>query len=81
MSRDFTPAPATLRDLPNGAEGLIARFDLPAPRRRRLLELGFLPGSRLRAIRRAPLGDPLEVEVAGFRLSIRSGDAAGILLQ
>lgn len=75
------PPPATLRDLPNGAEGRISRFDLPAHQHRRLLELGFLPGARLRAVRRAPLGDPLEVEVAGYRLSIRACDAGGIFLQ
>lgn len=81
LSRDFTKSRTTLRDLPNGAEGRIARLDLPARHERRLLELGFLPGSRLRAIRRAPLGDPLEVEITGFRISIRSCDAAGIFLQ
>lgn len=37
----------------------------------RLLEMGLLPGEQVRIIRRAPLGDPFEIEVKGYRLSIR----------
>ena len=46
--------------------------------RRRLLELGLLPGTRLVKHKVAPLGDPIEVEVRGARLSIRRAQAQGI---
>ena len=47
----------------------------------RLQELGLLPGASIRLVRRAPLGCPLEFEVAGARLAIRVRDADQILVQ
>ncbi len=70
--------PANLRELPSGAHATVAGFDLPAAARQRLLELGFLPGTPLHAVRRAPLGDPLQVEVRGCHLSLRHREASGI---
>ncbi|MBP8809598.1 MAG: ferrous iron transport protein A [Kofleriaceae bacterium] len=46
--------------------------------RRRLLELGLCPGTTVRVTNVAPLGDPLEIEVRGGRLSIRRDEAAQI---
>ncbi len=43
--------------------------------RRRLLELGFLPGVDVQLIGVAPLGDPLEIEVRGCRFSLRRAEA------
>jgi len=71
----------SLCDLSNGADARVVGIDLPAPVRQRLLELGFLPGTRLRAVRRAPLGDPLEIEVRGYRLSLRCREAKGIRVE
>ena len=48
------------------------------PVRRRLLELGLTPGTRIRVVGVSPLGDPLELEVRGSRLSIRKKDALNI---
>ncbi len=44
----------------------------------RLLEMGLVPGTRVELRRRAPLGDPLELRVRGYALSIRKAEAAGI---
>lgn len=44
----------------------------------RLLEMGLTPGIVVRVIGRAPLGDPLELEVRGYRLSIRRAEAARV---
>lgn len=44
----------------------------------RLLEMGLTPGVVVRVVAQAPLGDPLEVEVRGYRLSIRRAEAARI---
>jgi len=44
----------------------------------RLLEMGLTPGVPVRVVAQAPLGDPLEVEVRGYRLSIRRAEAARV---
>ncbi len=49
--------------------------------RRRLLELGLLPGTRVRVLRIAPMGDPLEIEARDTNLSIRRGQAQGIVVR
>lgn len=46
--------------------------------RRRLLELGFVPGTRVELVGVAPLGDPLEFLVRGASISIRRADAADV---
>jgi ferrous iron transport protein A len=48
------------------------------PVRRRLLELGLVPGTQVRVVGVSPLGDPLELEVRGSRLSIRKKEALTI---
>ena len=48
--------------------------------RRRLLELGLLPGTHVSVVRVAPLGDPLELSARNTRLSIRRSEAAGIVV-
>ncbi len=43
--------------------------------RRKLLTMGLIPGVRFRLIRSAPLADPVEIQVNGFRLSLRRHEA------
>lgn len=43
---------------------------------RRLLELGLVEGTEVQVVRRAPLGDPLQVRVGDYELSIRSSEAS-----
>jgi Fe2+ transport system protein FeoA len=70
----------TLADLAVGAEGVVAAVTCPRPIARRLMEMGILPGTRVAMVRVAPLGDPLEIEVRSYALSIRRSEAAGIVL-
>ncbi|RKZ27234.1 iron transporter FeoA [bacterium] len=49
--------------------------------RQRLLDIGFLPGRIVSVIRYAPLGDPIEVEVMGTRVSLRLNEAALIKIR
>lgn len=63
--------PTPLIDLPPGTP---ARLCAPAEGRaipRRLQDLGFVPGTPLVIRRRAPLGDPVEIEIRGYRLCLR----------
>lgn len=46
--------------------------------RQRLLEMGITQGARIRLVRRAPLGDPIEIHLKGYRLMLRSTEACGI---
>jgi len=45
---------------------------------RRLLDLGFVPGTRVRVVRRAPLGDPTLYELRGTQLCLRRSEAARV---
>ena len=47
----------------------------------RLREMGLLPGSTVTLVRTAPMGDPIEIKVRGYHLSLRLGEAEQILLE
>ena len=47
----------------------------------RLLEMGLTPGTEVLVVGQAPLGDPLELEVRGYRLSIRKSEAARVEIE
>ena len=68
----------TLAAFTIGQRGRIAGFDLPPEQRQRLLEMGMTVGSEFEVVRFAPLGDPIELKVRGYYLSIRRHEAAGI---
>ena len=48
---------------------------------RRLMALGFVPGTLVRVLRRAPLGDPTEYELRGTRISLRAREAQAIIMR
>lgn len=68
----------TLDQLAAGERAVIAGVDCPPAIARRLMELGVLPGTEVQVIRRAPLGDPLEIALRGVRLSLRKSEARHI---
>ncbi len=47
----------------------------------RLCEMGLLPGTAITYIRRAPLGDPIEIKLRGYRLSLRKEEATCIMVK
>lgn len=49
--------------------------------RRRLLELGFVPGVEVKVLGVAPMGDPMDIEVRGCRFSIRRAEAEAIRVE
>lgn len=59
-----------------GQSGIVRRVSCSRQVARRLLEMGLLPGTRVTVVRRAPLGDPVELELRGYKLSIRRSEAA-----
>lgn len=64
-----------LTALAPGQTGQVIAVDAEDARGRRLLDLGFLPGTSLRVLRRAPLGDPVVYELRGYRVCLRGEDA------
>ena len=68
----------TVATLPLGVEAVVRRVRCPRPVARRLLELGLVPGTRISITRVAPLGDPLELRLRNYSLSIRRSEAAAI---
>jgi len=71
----------TLDELKPGEYGIIARLEMHEQIRHRIMDMGVIPGSKIGVVKLAPLGDPIEVDVRGFHLSIRKADAHGILIK
>lgn len=74
MSGEICPLAA----LRAGQSGLVQPGCSEHPAVQRLLALGLLPGTQVVVVRVAPLGDPLEIEFGGLRLSLRKNDAAAM---
>ena len=70
----------TLDGVRPGGSGRVARLVGPVAVRRRLAEMGLVPGVQAAVHRIAPLGDPIEVGVRGYRLSLRRDQARCIVL-
>ncbi len=68
----------TLDALEIGATGRVERVRGDRAIVQRLQEMGLTTGVTVKAIRVAPLGDPLEVELRGYRLSLRKDEAAAV---
>ncbi len=72
------PRAIPLAELPVGATGEVERVFAVSPIGQRLRDLGFHPKTRVRVVRRAPLGDPIVFELRGYRLCLRRKEAASI---
>lgn len=68
----------TLRDLKPGEEGVVARIGDRGPMRRRIMDMGVTPGVLVKVVKVAPLGDPIEINLRGYELSLRKDEAAQI---
>ena len=70
----------TLEQLAIGQRGVIRHIDCDRRTGCRLMEMGLLPGTPIEMVRRAPLGDPLEIRLRGYLLSLRKAEASRIYL-
>lgn len=68
----------TLDRLPAGDRAVVARLTAPEAQRRRLLELGFVPGGMIEAVQESPWGDPVAYSVCGAVIALRRADARQI---
>ena len=71
----------SLKSLSNGRAGVVERIELTGATKRRLIEMGITPGTRIDVLKRAPLGDPIEILLRGYTLTIRGADADKILVE
>lgn len=70
-----------LVELAKGQSARVVRVDGDDSVCRRLLEMGITPGVEMTRLGAAPLGDPLEYEIRGYRLSLRKSEAQHIVIQ
>ena len=70
-----------LTSLPVGAAATVAEIKVPPEHRGRLLEMGLLIGTSIQLVRFAPMGDPVEIKVRGYHLTLRRHDAEQILVR
>jgi len=71
----------TLRDLPVGNSGRVLTVSAEKVLRRRLLDMGITPGTMVKIIKVAPLGDPIELLLRGYVLTLRLEDAERITIE
>ena len=70
----------SLDTLAAGQRAVVAAVTAPEAQRRRLQELGFIPGGRVKAVQESPWGDPVAYAVCGAVIALRRCDARGILV-
>jgi Fe2+ transport system protein FeoA len=75
------PPAHVLAELPVGKRGRVVNITGGDDVSLRLLEMGLTPGVEVLVVGQAPLGDPLELEVRGYRLSVRKTEAARVEIE
>ena len=70
-----------LSELSIGARATVREFSKAGLAVLRLREMGVLPGTDVTLIRTAPLGDPLEIKVRGYHLTLRRSEAENVLVE
>ena len=68
----------TLREVPIGESAVVVKLHGEGAVRRRIMDMGFTKGTSVYVRKVAPLGDPIQVSVRGYELSIRKADAESI---
>ena len=74
-------APQPLSSVAVGTRATVVEIKLPPESRPRLMEMGLLVGTTVELVRFAPLGDPVEIKVCGYNLTLRKNEAEQILVK
>lgn len=75
------PTSHTLADLKPGQSGIVASVGGEDALHRHLLDMGITPGVKVLLQKTAPMGDPVEIHLRGYALTLRLDDARNILLK
>ena len=70
----------TLKELAPGESGVVKAINATGAIKRRLFDMGVTPGVSITMRKHAPLGDPIEVRLRGYELSLRKAEAKEIIL-
>lgn len=70
----------TAAQLKKGQKAMIYEVKISGSRGKRLMEMGFFPSAEIKLVRKAPMGDPLLVEILGYRVAIRKKTAERIMV-
>ena len=70
----------TLRDVPVGDTATVVKLVGEGAIKRRIMDMGITKGTEVHVRKVAPLGDPIEVTVRGFELSLRKDEAENVLV-
>jgi Fe2+ transport system protein FeoA len=70
-----------LKDLKTGQKGKVLKVSARGETNKRIVEMGVTPGSVVEVERVAPLGDPIDIKVKGYHLSLRKEEAEGIEIE
>lgn len=70
----------TLKDLKPGEKGIVSYIGQEGSIRRRIMDMGLTPGASVKVIKMAPFGDPMEISIRGYELSLRKQEAENILI-
>ncbi len=73
-------APQPLSSIAVGQIATVTALNVSSEAKARLQEMGLLPGTPVQLIRFAPLGDPVEIKVRGYHLTLRKHEAEQILV-
>jgi Fe2+ transport system protein FeoA len=74
-------APISLSQLAVGASAVVREFPKTGAAFIRLREMGLLTGTRVTLVRTAPLGDPIEIKLRGYHLTLRKSEAEHVLVE
>ena len=77
----MSPALQPLTSVALGTTATVAEINLPPASRPRLMEMGLLVGTKVELVRFAPMGDPVEIKVRGYNLTLRKHEAELILVK
>ncbi len=70
-----------LSEMSPGERGKVSRVNGSGALRRKLLDMGIVRGVSVEVLRRAPLGDPVEISVRGYNLSLRGSEAENVWVE
>ena len=77
----MSPALQPLTSVALGTTAIVAEINLPSASRPRLMEMGLLVGTKVELVRFAPMGDPVEIKVRGYNLTLRKHEAEQIFVR
>lgn len=72
---------SNLKQVPCGKRAIVKQIDVQGTLKRRIMDMGITKGVEVMVKKVAPLGDPIEISVRGYSLSLRKEDAKSILVE